>query len=210
MVVTDTKNAAQTIISGLSFIQTSFSRLTELIHKNGGRDRTATAQASARVAEAQELATALNSLLAQRGKSKDATNLEKEAGTLELLSAKLSELKEILVNQAQQQEWASKEMDQLNSEITDQVLQEFAEIQFQDRVSQQIEMVLGALSKEHELINECSESFDVNSKANLTLSIEAIIEGLREKYVMVSQHKLHAQVFNQGYKESTRSNVEIF
>jgi len=111
---------------------------------------------------------------------------------------------------AQHHEKLITKMDQMGENIASKVLQSFDEIQFQDRVAQQIEMLTGAISKANSFMEECAKALDPTSDAELKSSMEAIIDSLQEKYVMESQHKHHAEALNQEYQEKEITKVEFF
>ena len=86
----------------------------------------------------------------------------------------------------------------------------FSEIQFQDRVDQQIEMILMILLKANAFIDMCAAANDSDSNVTQISTVDEMIDSLKDSYVMESQRKHHATVLNQKYEEKLEESVELF
>jgi hypothetical protein len=133
-----------------------------------------------------------------------------EGEILESLSKKVTTLGESCLKLTQHHEQVIREIDQMGSNVASKVMQSFAEIQFQDRVAQQIEMVLGALSKSTVVFDQCAAALETGSTASMTITMSDVVSSLQQEYVMESQHKQHAKALNQEYEEKVVPKVELF
>ncbi|MDD4616854.1 MAG: hypothetical protein PHW76_07080 [Alphaproteobacteria bacterium] len=133
-----------------------------------------------------------------------------ESEMFDVLGRKIGQLNEACSKITQHHQMLTEKIDEMGSNIAAKILQSYAEIQFQDRVSQQIEMLLKALAKSNVVFEQCAGALSPDARTEPSTTMELVIDSLEEDYVMESQHKHHAKALNQSYEDKIIEKVELF
>lgn len=82
-----------------------------------------------------------------------------------------------------------KEIDQINSSISNKILQSLADIQFQDKIARQIETVQRALNKSNMLFDQCVDALAPDSTTMPELTMTGVIDSIRDEYLEENKSK---------------------
>ncbi len=94
--------------------------------------------------------------------------------------------------------------------VSRDIMVAISDVQFQDIVSQQIGTVLTSLDELKQFMSRVPDAISRGGDGALAVEMDAMVERMREHYVVRSQHESHALITKQEFDDNGGSDIEFF